>query len=132
MIAMGAKKLLQRIIGAGQLGNGLPAHAYARYPEETSSEAHEPRLHQSVKIPIRQAHEFRMRARVEGDLLVFGQPLGDKHLHPIEIAKGGHCPVRDHRVATRDRRWAWVWASLALSQFPLDLVLSLRYKRPSI
>src|SRR5439155_25704964 len=54
--------------------------------------AHDPRLHQPVKIPIRQAYEFRMRAGVEGDLLVFGQTLGDKHLHPVEIAKGGHRP----------------------------------------
>src|SRR5215472_7300726 len=53
---------------------------------------YDPRLHQPAEILIRQAHEFRMRAGVEGNLLVFGQTLCDKHLEPVEIAKGRHRP----------------------------------------
>src|SRR6266567_9590416 len=47
-------------------------------------------IHQSHHIVPVHANQFTMRARGEGDLLVFGQAAVDIHRHVVEIPKWRH------------------------------------------
>src|SRR5207249_11796812 len=77
---------------SGKWSAAGPRQFIASKPANRNSgcKTHHLRLHEAFKVLVAHPDYLRVRAGVEGDLLVVGQGLGDIDLHPVQIAERRH------------------------------------------